>query len=234
MKIIGIGSSARNFKSSKSALLLETFLNGMSEAGADVEIIHLKNKKIKKCVGCFGCWVSTPGKCLHNDDMSSEIFDKWVSSDIVVYSTPLFYHHMNSEMSRFIERLLPASKPFFEKNGDMTTHPYRDERTPKAVWISVCGFPNISEFDVFSNYIKRTFNKNLIAEIYRSASETMVDEKFEEQFKNILNATELAGREIVKYNKIMSETLNRITSPIADNDTIIENVNQHWLGMNAS
>ena len=53
-------------------------------------------------------------------------------------------------------------------------------------------------FDTFSKYINRSGNKNLIAEIYRAAAESMVDENYEQKLKNILNATEQAGVEIIK------------------------------------
>ena len=33
-------------------------------------MITLREKKIKDCVGCFGCWVKTPGLCVHKDDMT--------------------------------------------------------------------------------------------------------------------------------------------------------------------
>ena len=42
------------------------------------------NGKIKKCVGCFGCWVKTPGKCESKTDMkiwvqNSEQLTGWLS-----------------------------------------------------------------------------------------------------------------------------------------------------------
>ena len=32
------------------------------------ELIDLSALKIANCVGCFGCWTKTPGKCVIRDD----------------------------------------------------------------------------------------------------------------------------------------------------------------------
>jgi multimeric flavodoxin WrbA len=227
MKILAINSSSRCDKTSKTYLMLTHLVKGMSNAGADVEIINLRNKKIKNCIGCFNCWVKTNGKCTLNDDMTNELFDKWKNADIVIYATPLFYHHMNAVMSTFQERQLPNALPFFQVEEDKTSHPLRHQ-PPKVVWLSVCGFPEISEFDIFSNYIKRTYQKNLIGEIYRSAAETMVEKQYAQKLKEVLRATEIAGKEIIEQQKISSDTLLKITGPIDDVHSINEFVNNEW------
>ncbi|MCP4177922.1 MAG: flavodoxin family protein [bacterium] len=227
MKILAINSSSRPNKTSKTYLMLNHLVKGISNAGADVEMINLRDKKIKNCVGCFNCWVKTDGKCTLNDDMTNELFCKWKSADIVIYATPLFVHHMNAVMSAFHERRLPNTLPFFQKKRDKTAHPLR-HKSPKAVWLAVCGFPEISEFEIFSNYIKRTYHCNLIGEIYRSAAETMIEKKYKHKLKEILHATEQAGKEIVEQQKISLNTLSKITCPIDDVDSINKFVNSEW------
>ncbi len=113
MKILAINSSARRGGQSRTELMLDHLVEGMTDAGADVTVAHLRDKKIKKCVGCFNCWTKTPGECIQKDDMSKELFPKWLESDLVVYATPLYYHTMNAAMSTFRERTLPVSLPFF-------------------------------------------------------------------------------------------------------------------------
>ena len=36
----------------------------------DLKYINLASMKIANCVGCFGCWTKTPGKCFIRDDAS--------------------------------------------------------------------------------------------------------------------------------------------------------------------
>jgi multimeric flavodoxin WrbA len=229
MRILALNSSPRSGGQSKTELMLNHLVKGMRDAGAEVEIVNLREKTIKNCIGCFTCWTKTPGKCIHKDDMTNELFPKWLKSDLVVYATPLYYHIMNGAMSTFRERTLPAAQPFFELSDGKTFHPLR-HKVPAAVWLSVCGFPEESEFEVLSDYVNRTRHKDviLVAEIYRPAAETMTNPFFEEKASDILDATTQAGRELVQSMKIAPETMARIRQPIVDSQSFAEMGNLFW------
>ena len=125
MKILSINSSPRTGGESKTELMLNHLAEGMQEAGAEVEVINLREKKIRSCIGCFTCWTKTPGKCIQKDDMTNEIFPKLLASDLVVFAFPLYYHFMNGAMSTFMERTLPWAQPFFLRSEGKTYHPLR-------------------------------------------------------------------------------------------------------------
>ena len=72
MKILAINSSPRGDGISKTGLLLDALIKGMREAGAEVEMVQLRKKSVKNCIGCYTCWTKTPGTCVHNDDMTEE------------------------------------------------------------------------------------------------------------------------------------------------------------------
>ena len=88
--------------------MLNCLVEGMRDAGAEVEIVHLREKTVNNCMGCCTCWTKTPGKCIHKDDMTKELFPKWLASDLAVYATPLYHYTVNAEMKAFIERTLPV------------------------------------------------------------------------------------------------------------------------------
>ena len=229
MRILAVNSSPRSEGRSKTQLMLNHLVEGMQEAGAKVEIVNLREKKIKNCIGCFTCWTKTPGKCLHKDDMTNELFPKWLKSDLVVYATPLYYHFMNAAMSTFLERTLPAIQPFFMPGEGKTYHPLRQE-VPSIVLLSVCGFPEESEFDALSEFVNRTRHKDvkIVAEIYRPAAEVMTNTFLEDIKNDILDATKLAGRELVQSMKISPETMARIRQPLIDAQTFADLGNIYW------
>ncbi|MFC1884903.1 NAD(P)H-dependent oxidoreductase [Thermodesulfobacteriota bacterium] len=230
MKILAINSSPRSGGQSKTELMLDHLIEGMREAGAEVEKVNLREKKIKNCVGCFTCWTKTPGQCIQKDDMTLEIFPKLQESDLVVNATPLYYHFMNAAMSKFRERTLPLIQPFFEQDDDgKTFHPLRN-RVPGAVWLSVCGFPDESEFDALSDYLNRTLHKDakIVAEIYRPSAEALTDLIIEKKANDVLDATKQAGRELVESMKISPETMERITQPLVDKELFTKMGNMFW------
>ena len=65
MKILCLNSSPRTGGQSKTELILNPLVEGMQEAGADVEVVNLREKKIKNCIGCFPCWRKTRGNPRH-------------------------------------------------------------------------------------------------------------------------------------------------------------------------
>ncbi len=210
MKVLAVNSSPRGEGQSKTELLLNYLVEGMREAGAEVEVVDLRKKKIRYCSGCFTCWTKTPGLCIHQDDMTRELFPKWLDSDLVVYASPLYHYTINAAMKAFIERTLPVLQPFFQQHDDTTHHPLR-QPTPKAVVLSVAGFPEMKVFDLLSSWARFIFGRggNLVAEIYRPAAESLP--YLGEKAQAIFEAIRQAGREIVVDANVSPETMAQIT-----------------------
>jgi multimeric flavodoxin WrbA len=61
--------------------------------------------------------------CIHKDDMTGELFPKFIDSDLVVYASPLYHFTVNATMKAFIERTLPILQLLFEERGSATMHP---------------------------------------------------------------------------------------------------------------
>ena len=136
---------------------------------------------------------------------------------------------MNGAMSTFRERMLPAIQPFFELSDGKTFHPLR-HKVPAAVWLSVCGYPEESEFDMLSDYLNRTLHKDatLVAEIYRPYADLLTNPLFKEKACDIFDATTQAGRELVQSMKIVPETMDRIRQPIVDSQFFAKMGNLFW------
>ncbi|MDT8272358.1 MAG: NAD(P)H-dependent oxidoreductase [Desulfomonilia bacterium] len=227
MKVLALNSSPRIQGQSKTLLMLEHLVKGMEKAGAEVELVHLRKKKIKNCIGCFTCWTKTPGTCIHKDDMTRELYPKFIGSDIVVMATPLYHFTMNAVMKSFIERTLPVIQPYLMSKDGVTYHPLRD-RHPGVVILSVAGFPEMSVFDQLSNHLRFMYNVGLFAEIYRPAAETMTQPVFKEICDDILDGVSQAGIELVKTLKVTPETMERITQPICDSEVFGQMGNLFW------
>ena len=112
MKVLALNGSPRSEGMSKSKIMLNALVEGMREAGAEVDVVDLREKKVRTCRGCMRCWTTSPGVCAIKDDMTAELFPKWLEADLAVYSFPLYHFTINADMKAFIERTLPVLQPF--------------------------------------------------------------------------------------------------------------------------
>ncbi|MBW1680791.1 MAG: NAD(P)H-dependent oxidoreductase [Deltaproteobacteria bacterium] len=217
MKVLALNSSPRKPGVSKTLLMVEALVEGMREGGARVDLVHLRERNIKNCVGCFTCWTKTPGVCILQDDMTKDLLPRWLEADLAVYATPLYHYTVNASMKAFIERTLPVLQPFFEEKEERIHHPLRAE-PPKTIFLSVAGFPEMGVFDQLSSWVRFIFGRRdgLMGEIYRPGAEVMTVPYFREKSRDVLEATRQAGREVVTAGAISPETMGRITQELVE------------------
>ncbi|MBU0514219.1 MAG: SCP2 sterol-binding domain-containing protein, partial [Proteobacteria bacterium] len=134
---------------------------------------------------------------------------------------------VNATMKRFLERILPVLEPYFEEKDGRWHHPLRHQ-APRAVILSVAGFPADSAFQALRDYVRFLWGDigALAAEIYRHSSHTITRQP--ELRDDILAATAQAGRELVQQGGIEQKTLARITQPVMDPESFIRLGNMFW------
>jgi len=229
MKILAIQGSPRP-KTSNTEILLQEFLKGAQSQGAQTETVYLKEKEIHSCVGCYTCWTKTPGVCVFKDDMP-ELLEKVRNCGILVYATPLHNSNVTALTKAFQERLLPLLDPHLIKVGETYRHPPRYRVDRKIVFISNCGFPEISHFDgvrqVF-RHIERNSGAPLIGEILMPAGELLKNEGMREMVQGVLDAAHRAGVEVVRDGRVSKETEAQIQKPIISADELAETANLWW------
>lgn len=100
-KVLIISSSPR--KGGNSDTLCDKFAEGAKSAGNEVEKIFLKDKKINYCTGCGFCNTNDYTACSQKDD-TSEILDKMVEADVIVFATPVYFYTMCGQLKTLIDR----------------------------------------------------------------------------------------------------------------------------------
>ncbi len=101
-KILILSGSPR--KNGNSALLCQEFARGAKEAGNEVELIFLRDKKIAYCQACYYCKEHN-GTCIIKDDMA-QILDKLQACDIIVLASPVYFYSVNAQMKAVIDRIV--------------------------------------------------------------------------------------------------------------------------------
>lgn len=92
----------------------------------DTQIIS--NGIIKNCIGCFGCWIKTPGKCVISDGYENlgEIFSK---ADQVIVISRCTYGCYSPFIKNVLDRAISYLLPSFEIINNETRHKPRYEKT---------------------------------------------------------------------------------------------------------
>jgi putative NADPH-quinone reductase len=107
MKVLLLRANPR--KTGYTQRLIEWFLQGLRETDAVITDVDLAAQKILPCLGCYHCWLITPGQCVHADDMSV-LIERVLEADVIVCATPLYYYSMNASLKMFFERTLPLTR----------------------------------------------------------------------------------------------------------------------------
>ena len=97
--ILGILGSPRPH--GNTALLLEAFLKGAKDAGAETTSLNAASMVIAGCTACNRC--QDTGVCVIGDDMA-QIYDSIRNADVLVLATPLYFSGMSSQMKAVIDR----------------------------------------------------------------------------------------------------------------------------------
>ena len=105
MNILVLNGSPKGERSN-TLKLAKAFLEGFTQTqSADTEIVDIYKLNIRECLGCFACWSKTPGKCAITDDMT-DVLQKILRADVVVWSFPLYYFSLPSRLKMVIGRRL--------------------------------------------------------------------------------------------------------------------------------
>ena len=111
MKIIVLMGSP-NMNGSTSILANE-FKKGATEAGHEVEIFNVAHMNIGACGGCVACGYEGP--CVQKDDMQ-KIRSEMLSTDMVVFATPLYYYGMTAQLKTVVDRFCSFNSSINRKN----------------------------------------------------------------------------------------------------------------------
>ena len=141
MKILVLNGSPKREKSD-TMHITRAFLAGMNDAvPQDVQIVHVIDKHIEYCTGCFSC-MHNGGRCIHDDDMRA-LLREMLDSDLLVFSFPLYCYGMPAPLKALIDRILPLSSMAMQKVGDRYEHVGQaDFSHLRYLMICGCGFPN--------------------------------------------------------------------------------------------
>jgi len=234
MEILAINSSPKKGEGN-TAQILNPFLEGAREAGAQVELFYTKDLKIKPCQGDYICWLKTPGKCIHKDDMEM-LLPKLAGADVWVFATPVYFDGISGTLKNLIERMLPLVEPFYELRDGHCRHPRREgTKSGKVVLVSNCGFWEMDNFDPLLVHVKaicKNIDREFAGALLRPHGTGM--RRMLERgvvVDDIFAAAKDAGRQLVADGRMSSDTLEAVSRNLMSLEQQKQGANQFFKQM---
>jgi len=99
-KVLAFNGSARKY--GNTWYLLDSFLNGVEKNGGSSETIEAHKANLKYCTGCLRC--NLIKRCSIRGDEWNDISAKILEADVLVFATPIYFHHVSGQLKKIIDR----------------------------------------------------------------------------------------------------------------------------------
>ena len=224
MKILVLNGSPK--KKSDTFRMTEAFLKGMNRNGEhEVDVIHVIEKDIAPCRGCFGCWERMDGHCVIQDDQNG-ILDLYRNADVIIWSFPLYCYGMPSHLKALLDRTIPLVKMKMERlpDGTVRHEALADFSRIHTLVICGCGFPHWEgNFDSLTLMCKNCFgNPDIVCvpetPMMNVPAAVVVTEPKLARF-------EAAGEEYAAALRLSPQTVAELEAPMIPAEMYIRNVN---------
>ena len=208
MKLLVFNGSPRKSRGTTD-ILLETFIEGAKQSGAEVEKHHIVDLDFGGCRGCFNCWWVTPGKCVQRDAMD-QLIPAIADADILLLGTPIYGRNVTSYTQKLLEQTFVFSLPQRESKDGETQHPGRIRWFPRLVLAATAGFPDSSNFDIV-----RALYPAAIP-IHLPAAQLLLYEEAKKQLSGFLDAVRLAGQKMAAGEELTDELKGKLIVEFSD------------------
>ncbi len=232
MKILAVNGSPRKGKGNTERIL-KPFLEGAKEAGAEIDLVYPHEKEIKPCLGCNCCWLKTPGRCVHNDDMA-ELVELMRACEVAVIASPIYVGGVTGQTKTFLDRLTPVSMPYIEIVDDRSTHEKPEGSIFKGmVFVSNNGFHELYHFDdlvAHCRSIARMMQGELLGSLLRphGVIMEMAEHAMPEKMDAVYGAARAAGRELVESGRVSPETEAEVAKELLPREAFVKAMNGYF------
>jgi multimeric flavodoxin WrbA len=220
MKILFVLGNPR--KSGYTQTVAGHVLEGMRDVGAEVDVLDLASADIAGCLGCYACWLTTPGQCVHHDDMG-DILERLYACDLLFLATPVYYYSMSSLMKTFLERTFPLTAPGIVMTPlGLTRNHTRD---PERWQHKAMAYLAVSALEGGRNLngVQETFRLTANGLALDLRGELLRPESYLLEFSlakprtvgTIVASLRSAGRELGAGQTVTAETARGVASPLA-------------------
>lgn len=216
-------------------LLINSLESGLkSIPGKEVRRIYIEDYNIKPCTGCWSCWQRNNGDCIFDEkDDYKALSESIDQADLIVYAFPLYADGMPGKLKNYFDRHVSSLYPYMMNGANSICHPIRrSKRNQSLAILSICGFPEVSNFDPVIAHFKALAHNDhrvVVGELVRPAimylfnNPTLLDLQLD-----ILDQLFQAGVQLASVGSITKALQKKISRPVCTKKQFIDSANQYW------
>ena len=224
MKVLVLNGSPK--VKSDTFRMTDAFLKGLNRSGEhEISIVHVRDRKIAPCRGCFGCWQRMDGHCVIQDDQNG-ILDLYRSADVILWSFPLYCYGMPSPLKAVLDRTIPLVRMDMvqEQDGTVRHEAIADFSRMHTVVICGCGFPDWDgNFDSLKVMCRLCFGCPDVVCVPETPLLNVPEAAIVAD--PLLAAFEKAGEEYAATLTLSAQTVARLETPMIPKEEYIRQVN---------
>ncbi len=103
MKVLAINGSTR--VDGNTAYGIKIMERELLKENIEVEVFNLGSKAIHQCIDCKRCFREKDGKCVFNDDIVNELYQKFLECDGLIIGSPIHFAGMAGGLKAALDRL---------------------------------------------------------------------------------------------------------------------------------
>jgi len=220
---VAINGSPR-LEKGDTALVLGAFIQGMREAGCEVELFHASRLDVQPCTcGVMYCWYRRPGECCIQDGMQP-LYEHLRRADTLVLAAPV-YIPLPGAMQNVINRLCPLIEPLLETRQGRTRARFRpDVQIRRMVLVSTSGWwekKNMRTVVRIVEELSANASVEFAGAVLRPHAFLMMrNGQLTEAGQAALTAATEAGRQLVRDGRMNEATLDAVSRPLISEEAL--------------
>jgi len=92
----------------------------------------LRDQSLRYCIGCWGCWVKTPGQCSNGDATCLAMDRAVINADFVLWAAPIKMGFPSSLLKMALDKHLPLIHPYMVVDHGEAHHRKRYAHYPRV------------------------------------------------------------------------------------------------------
>lgn len=223
MNVLVLNGSPKS--QSDTMRLTRSFLSGLtSQTDCKVTVVDVIQKKIKPCLGCFGCWQRGEGKCVQQDDQN-DILAAYARADVILWSFPLYCYGMPSHLKAVLDRTIPLLKlRMTETDGRVQHEALIDFSKKQTVVICGAGFPDWEgNFEPLRLMCRNSFGNPIMVCVPETPLLNIAQAR--PAAEPLLEKFRMAGEEFAHAGTLVPETIRQLETPMIPKEDYLHGVN---------